>query len=165
MAKSKARDPVDPEVAQLVRVGEGDDAGRVPDARLADPVLHVEGILERRALARAGPVTRPDDEDLACTLPHPGDRCLERGRSVGGVGRRAHRVGLAVGAEPGRGPEVEAGAGRVDQVVVVGHPARTGPGRAGSVWAMSTTSRVRDPSPSGRTAVASAWWDPVPVRR
>ena len=77
--------PTDAEVTEFVLVGQIDDVGQLPDTGLAHLVLHVERVLEGRALAGAGPVPHPDDEDLAFAPLHPGDRPLKRRRRVDGM--------------------------------------------------------------------------------
>ena len=96
------RQPTDAEVAQLVLVGQVDDVGQVAHPGLAYLVLDVEGVLEGCALARARPVAHADDQGLVLALLHLGDRCLQRGRRLGGMARGAHREGVAI-RDPGPG--------------------------------------------------------------
>jgi len=110
----------DAEVAELGLVGEVDDLRVVPDARLAQRVVEVEGVFERGALARARAVARADDEahrPAALELLDGGGQLLG---GLGGVRGGAHREGVAgVRAETLGGSEVELRAGGVDEVVVL----------------------------------------------
>ena len=157
----KVRPPT-PKSPEVVLVGQVDDVGQVADAGLAHLVLHVEGVLEGGTLAGAGPVPHADHEDLAFALLHLVDRRLEGCRRLGGVARGAHRVGVAVRPESRRGAEVELRAGGVDQVVVVQFAVLAGTGRVG-VGELDV-GRVGRGSPSGWIAVASACWNPMPLR-
>jgi len=59
----------DAEVTEFILVGQLDDVGQVPHAGLAYLVLDVERVLERRALAGAGPMPHPNDEYLMLAPP------------------------------------------------------------------------------------------------
>jgi len=123
---------VDAEITQLGLVGEVDQPRAIADACLAQLVVHVEHVLERRPLAGAGAVPHAHHQGLLLAGLQPFDGGAQRGRRLDGVVGRADADGVpAVRAETGGGPELQLRPGGVDQVVVADPFALPGGGRGG----------------------------------
>jgi len=109
--------PSHAEVAQLVLVGEAGQLDLVAHPRRTQLVVHVEGVLKRGTLARAGPVAHADDDPLGLAgLAGFSDLAQLGVRRVRG-GAHGHVVSGVQAKTRGRAV-VQFGARRVDDVVV-----------------------------------------------
>src|ERR1039458_7551448 len=80
----------------------------------------------------------PSQVQVPCPMPMTSTWCspcfilaIEASSAADAATRRAHRIGVTVGAQPRGGAEIELGAGGVDQVVIGQLPMLTGAGGAG----------------------------------